>query len=259
MSLNDESINSNLSENKNKKIIRKYITIQTIFESYILNPQQYNNIVKYWWDTEKEQIKEWFDDIDDIHDISEEIYQEFVEFCFNSWDDNYNFYYHHNIYIDGYSVSEFIELFTKCQKWFKDELDTEISIINNEHAWNTIVYWIVKETDLFKDKISEFLEEIYKDYLETKRPSRIACGVCYDNKILYTGCSACNNNYICKECYESLENENECPYCRCKHMILFSAQVCSAQAQVSYNQEQIDFKSQLMFDLKLYTENEVNE
>lgn len=59
---------------------------------------------------------------------------------------------------------------------------------------------------------------MYKD--NKTKPSRIPCGICWENKLIYTGCSICKGNYLCYTCYTHLESDNECPFCRCPEMIL---------------------------------------
>jgi hypothetical protein len=128
---------------------------------------------------------------------------------------------------------------------------SNLLIKDKTNAWNSIVYWLVKENDLLYTELNDLIEKKYKHYLDSKRPSRIACGICFENKILYTGCSCCNGNYICYQCYDCLDKENNCPYCRCPEMI------DSEPPQTAYSPEEINDKKELMIVLKRYTENPV--
>ena len=147
-------------------------------------------------------------------------YDEFVEDLFGRWEEPncFNFYKHYKVAIDRHciSIAEFIKLWNECSKWFSVSLKVDdLMLTNEEEAWNNIIYWVFNKAcydewlDAFKDEFNDRLNE-YKDSLY--RVSRITCGVCYENKILYTGCSCCNNNYLCQSCYGNVGNE--CPFCR---------------------------------------------
>ena len=240
-----------------KKIIRKKVvgTPRERFESQVRNQSDY--IIDCWYINTKKKCYRCFGNVDDNepYDIIQELYEdEFVENCFNHWDTKFNFYRDNKTDIDElYNVADFIALFSDCQKWFSSEFDTDLLIKDCEDAWNSIVYWLVKDGGLLNKEFDAFLQEKYKTYLDSKRTCRIACGICYENKILYTGCSCCNGNFICEECYECLDNKNSCPYCRCEEMI------DRDPPQVSHSQDEITDKAELMITLKRYTENPVME
>lgn len=245
-----------------KKIIRKTNTPRERFESHIQCCSEY--IIEYCWykyclykNTKKTCYLyfEKVDDDNDIDDIIQDLYNdEFVEDCFNNWNTQFNFYRDNKTEIEKrYNVADFIALFSDCQKWFKDEFDTDLLMKDCEHSWNSIVLWLIKDKGLLYKEVEAFLQEKYKTYFDSKRTSRIACGICFENTILYTGCSCCNGNYICEECYECLAKENTCPYCRCEEMI------DRDPPQVSYSQEEINDREELMITLKHYTENPVME
>lgn len=241
------------AEKPKKKIIRKTNTPREKFESIIQSQSDY--IIECWYKNQKKIINSYFENGKDdyIDDIIQDLYnEEFVEDCFNNWDIKFNFYRNNKTLIDKlYDVEDFIYFFSDCQKWFKDEYDIDLLVINCEHAWNSIVYWLVKDGGLLEREFDEFLQEKYETYLDSKRTSRIACGICFENKTLYTGCSCCNGNYICYECYDCLDKENNCPFCRCDEMIF------QEPPQTAYSPEEINDKKELLITLKRYTENPV--
>jgi hypothetical protein len=242
-----------------KKIIRKVTTPRERFERQIQSQCDY--IIEYiWYRKRKITCYRYFENDGasniDIDAIIQDLYNdEFVEDCFNNWDTQlnlFNFYRDNKTIIDElYNVADFIALFSDCQKWFDTEQDTILLMKDCEHAWNSIVYWLVKDGGLLNEEFETFLQEKYKTYLDSKRTSRIACGICFENKILYTGCSCCNGNYICEECYDCLDKENNCPYCRCEEMI------DKYPPHIHHSQDEITDKEELMITLKRYTENPV--
>lgn len=146
-------------------------------------------------------------------------YCEFVEDLFGRWEEPncFNFHKQYKVAIVRHciSIAEFIKLWNECSKWFSVSLEVELTLANEEEAWNNIVYWVFNAacynewldafTDEFNDRLNEYKDNLY-------RVGRIPCGVCYENKILYTGCTCCNNNYLCQSCYGNVGNE--CPFCR---------------------------------------------
>ena len=171
------------------------------------------------------------DSFDEFDDLFEDEYQtKFIETTFNS-DDACACGYKHNFYTQTegrklnteFNVSGFIYLWSCVFKWFKDTFNTVIEMKNDEESWNTIAFWVISEYlyDHFFKIFKELYKESYVEYVDTvKRKSRITCGVCYEDTILYTGCRVCNNNYLCKKCYYSLEDDNQCPFCRTNTMML---------------------------------------
>lgn len=146
---------------------------------------------------------------------------DFVQHLFNSWDEGgENFYQEYTHKLMTYKIPDFISLWNETEKWFKEEYSVEIKMKNEEHAWNCIAHFVFsKWVDKFMEE--DFIREYTKMYYSQKdyrtRKSRIACGVCLENKIIYTGCSCCNGNFICYSCY--LNVDNKCPFCRCEKMI----------------------------------------
>ena len=188
---------------------------------------------KNWFKENTKILEKSFENIEeDEEGTSYENYNEEMLECFdlfiniltNNWTaTEYNFYKHFEDELDDVLIKDFIKLWVECSVWLEEDFRLDkTSLDNEEQAWNTICYWI------FIDKLNDSWEgtfdfeyreqfEEYKD--KTNKKSRILCGVCYENRILYTGCFKCNNNYLCRGCYYYLESENECPFCRHDKMI----------------------------------------
>ena len=240
---------------KKKIIFKKKMISRERLERIILS--QYDRIIEYWYEDKKNEDLyidfEKVDDDNDIDDVIQDLYNdEFVENCFNNWDNGFDFYGDNDHEIsDEFDLTDFIELFNDCQEWFKETYNINLLIKDKTNAWNSIVYWLVKDKELLFKELNDLIEKKYKHYLDSKRPSRIACGICFENKILYTGCSCCNGNYICYQCYDCLAKENDCPFCRCPEMI------DTNPTQTGHSPEEINDKEELMITLKRYTENPV--
>ena len=192
-------------------------------------------VFESWCKTNKEELEGIYERIietkvteEEKNDIIHEQYED--EFCFdivNNWDkdDAFNFYKSKKDDLGHITANQFISMWAECENWYNEQYDVKTLLVEDEErAWNTLAYWCFETTELkeeWESLFSDFFEESLNDYIESKdnRPSRIACGICYENTILYTGCSRCNENYLCKTCYKSLESENECPFCRYEHMI----------------------------------------
>lgn len=183
-----------------------------------------------WFDAHLEyKLKEHFDKVmvSDFCDCGldeyiQDVYNdEFIEDIANSEEFSFNQFLVDNQH--SYKANVFIINWIECCKWFEDSYDTKKEIISQEQAWNCIAYWIIKEhlAEDWKDLFTEKFKEEYAMYKDNKtKPSRIACGVCLENKLIYTGCSTCKGNFLCYTCYSHLESDNECPFCRCPEMIL---------------------------------------
>lgn len=147
---------------------------------------------------------------------------EFKNQLTNNWTSTeYNFYKHFEDELDNVLIKDFIKIWKECSEWYEEDFGN-ISLDNDEQGWNTICYWIFEDKlfDSWKDTFDFEYREQFEEYKDkNNKASRIPCGVCYENRILYTGCFECNNNYLCRGCYISLENENECPFCRHDKMI----------------------------------------
>jgi hypothetical protein len=237
-----------------KKVIRKRLGTKERFIRIIQS--QGNDIIKHWCNNKKnDDLYIEFEKVNadtDIFDVTRELYNEFVEYCFSDWGTGFDFYGDNDHDLPKeFDLTDFIELFNDCQEWFKDEYNINLLITDETFAWNNIVYWLVKVYDLFYTELNDLIEKKYNYYLDSKKTSRIACGICFENKILYTGCSCCNGNYICYQCYNCLDKKNTCPYCRCPEMI------DSEPPQTAYSQDEITDKKELMIVLKRYTENPV--
>jgi hypothetical protein len=244
-----------IPEKPKKKIIRKKMTARERLERIILS--QCETIIEYWYEyKKKEELYIDFEKVNadtELGDVTHELYDEFVEFL-DDWETGFDFYYENEQEIsDEFDLTDFIELFNDCQEWYHDEYNINLLIKNKTTAWNSIVFWLVKENDLLYTELNDLIEKKYKHYLDSKRTSRIACGICFENKILYTGCSCCNGNYICYQCYDCLDKENTCPYCRCEVMI------DREPPDTACFPETVENKYELMITLKRYTENPVIE
>ena len=214
-----------------------------------------DSIIEDWSEsiTNEEELYIEFEKVNadtELDDVISKLHNKFV-ICLDEWDNNgFNFYSEYACEIDGcFDLTDFISLFNDCQEWYQKEYDVNLLIKDKTNAWNNIAYWLVKENDLFFTEVYDLIEKKYNYYLDRNKTSRIACGVCLENKILYTGCSRCNGNYICYQCYDCLDKKNTCPYCRCDEMI------DREPPYTAYSPENINYRAKLMKVLKCYTEN----
>jgi hypothetical protein len=160
---------------------------------------------------------------EEIGDGIVEIYRdEFIEHLTNRWNEPKcpNFFKQYKLLNVEFTARDFIYFWKDCSEWFYNNFALENALENEEQAWNTICYWCfqLRLMDKWEELFTEKFKEEFCYYKDVRnRTSRILCGVCYENKILYTGCSCCNNNYLCRTCYDKIDNE--CPFCRCEEMI----------------------------------------
>ena len=188
---------------------------------------------KEWFDIHRdEKLKRNFermivngnDNEEEIGDGILEIYRdEFIEDLTNRWNEPKcpNFFKQYKCLNNEFSIRDFIKFWKDCSEWFDDTFgDDEVKLETEEQAWNCIAFWVfqTKLMDDFEEEFTEKFKEEFCEYRDTRnRTCRLACGVCYENKVLYTGCSCCNGNYLCHSCYDKVDNE--CPFCRCSEMI----------------------------------------
>jgi transposase-like protein len=185
-----------------------------------------------WFDSHLEgKLKDHFDilltkglDECELKEYITDVYtDEYLEDIANSDNSGFSFYRHLRNNQINYGASVFIKVWIDCCSWFEENYDLKHEIKSEEFAWNLIAYWIIKEycADDWENLFVERFEEDYLIYKDNKtKTSRIVCGVCLENKIIYTGCSTCKGNYLCHSCYNHLNNKNECPFCRSQEMIL---------------------------------------
>lgn len=163
------------------------------------------------------------DDEEEIGDKIVEIFRDdFIEDLTNRWNEPKcpNFFKQYKLLNTEFTIRDFIQFWKDCSEWFDDTFDTTLEMANEEQAWNSICFWVfqVKLMDEWEEIFTEKFKEEFCDYKDARnRTGRIPCGVCYENKILYTGCSCCNNNYLCHSCYDKIDND--CPFCRCDEMV----------------------------------------
>jgi len=113
-----------------------------------------------------------------------------------------------------FTITDFIWLWKRYCEYNSDEGVEEMK--DEEHTWNCIAYWANRTLNEEEYQISSFIKNCIK-YKYTRSGSPLSCGVCLENKTLYTGCYQCNGNFVCLDCYNQLENT--CPFCRCRLMI----------------------------------------
>lgn len=116
-----------------------------------------------------------------------------------------------------FTITDFILLWQQYCEYNSDEGVEEMK--DEEHTWNCIAYWSFRTTNQLDEEqyqISSFIKNCIK-YKYTRSGGSLSCGVCLENKTLYTGCYQCNGNFVCLDCYNQLENT--CPFCRCSEMI----------------------------------------
>lgn len=187
---------------------------------------------KEWFDIHRdEKLKRNFErmivngneDEEEIGDGILEVYRdEFIEDLTNRWNEPKcpNFFKQYKLLNVEFSVRDFIKFWKDCCEWFDDAFGDEVKLETEEQAWNCICFWVfqTKLMDDWEELFTEKFKEEFCEYRDNRnRTSRIPCGVCYENKILFTGCSCCNGNYLCHSCYDKIDNE--CPFCRCETMI----------------------------------------
>lgn len=218
------------------------------------------------WFKEVEMIKE-FDKLlveaekdEDFVDVgSFNNFCDFVEKLFNDFDTGISFFADNECSLGTeLNVDDFINLWICASKYYKEEFDVDVEMRNAEHAWNTIAYWVIKDIlyDEYLMKFQKKYEQEYQDYKdEMTKPSRIPCGVCYENKLLYTGCYTCNNNYLCRTCY--IKCENECPFCRDGMMI--SSENGLPRFDNQYPKNYFILTKEVLPDIPLAVENRVVE
>jgi hypothetical protein len=133
-----------------------------------------------------------------------------------------------------YSSGEFLILLKNTAKCLFDECGAILDIQKDESIiWDTIAYFFVKEGgfggvyETIYKRINSYLKELVCDEIKKEKTakeyegkSRFECVICYENKVIYTGCSNCNSAFLCFECYDKLPTCNECPLCRCGEMMI---------------------------------------
>lgn len=180
-----------------------------------------------WFEDKKDELTDEF--VKYFNSYNEHLSYSFVMEYNDEFNDNLdfdNFYDNCNVLIESrnkFNVNDFIEFWIEYTKWWK-EISGEIpEMKSTKQAWNCIGNWCYNNyltnewEELFEGKMNEQYCIAIDD---NRRDCRLSCGVCWENKTIYTGCFQCNGNYICSTCYFNLENENECPFCRHDGMII---------------------------------------
>jgi len=197
-----------------------------------------------WFDRNKKVVEEVLKNLEDgealvdSEYISNLFYDRYMEDLFNDWEDtryDYNFFkfitqkkYLKEVFGSNkrrlvnlldltFTITDFITLWGHYCVYNSDEGVEEMK--GDEFAWNCIAYWAIRTTNELNEeeyKNSSFIKNCIK-YTYTRSGSALSCGVCLENKTLYTGCFQCNGNFVCFDCYNQLENT--CPFCRCRDMI----------------------------------------
>lgn len=181
------------------------------------------------------------------NEITSNMIDDYIEVHFNS-NQITNFYdWINQLSDDGdledlYSSKEFIVLLSLCAKWFLDEFTIYIKLNNDKELWNTIAYWFVKNNcyEIIHKRLKSYIDEIVYDEIERRKikdiykgESRLECVVCFEKKVIYTGCSKCHSAFCCFECYDKLDNV--CPLCRYDQMI--SCCKCNTAKKAKENPE----------------------
>jgi hypothetical protein len=191
---------------KLKQLVRTYANQQ--LEAFFDEKEIMNDFDKFYKLDNPDAINEWINDL---------FRETFVEQEFNNWSACSCHNFHQQSPDIQFTIGNFIKFWTDAEKWYNEIGVDDLGMKNEEHAWNTIAYWVFSDKlyDEYEELFFKQYKEQYSDYVDTiTRKSRLTCGVCYENNILYTGCRTCNGNYLCKNCYFNLENEGECPFCR---------------------------------------------
>lgn len=161
-----------------------------------------------------------------LEELYDEFYEDvFIEKIFNSY--LYSFYEESKDILKRMKSNELIQLLNGFYKWDEDKDYVDQNMFEEENKlWNILAYYVVKTNDRIKNIYFDTFKEGYEDYIDTYNYryttySRIPCGICFEHKTLHTGCSCCNNNYVCGNCYINIDikKRNHCPFCRCKTMI----------------------------------------
>lgn len=194
-------------------------TIESWIEEYATNSME--SLMKTYF--EKREFK-YNEDDEAIEEMAIDIFNDcFIEDAFNDWDKSeYSFYKEYEAIVDeNMKVPQFIWLLQGATKYYK-EFGIGIGLSDEERIWNSIAYYVMKGSDFettyesVKETFVEAFKETYYDYKDyNTKTSRIPCGICYENRTLYTGCHCCNGNYLCKTCWVNVNNR--CPFCR-SHM-----------------------------------------
>lgn len=202
-----DSDSENENGNENIKILKN------IIEKYVASKFQ------EWFVIKKDELIEEYINYSKLHDHPVPLNYSFIRLTYEEFVEN--------LFIDFYktkktrlvfSVETFIEFWLEYSRYEKSISNCEkVEITSTENSWNCIAEWCFDEhlsyewEDLFGEKM---MEQYWVTIDDKRRDCRLSCGVCWENKTLYTGCFQCNGNYICHYCYFNLENEDHCPFCR---------------------------------------------
>jgi hypothetical protein len=186
-----------------------------------------------WFIENKEDVEEALKNMEDGEPLVDSEYikdnlfiDRYINDLFNDWENTrkgYNFFKFTtkksvvNLLNYTFTITDFILLWQQYCEYNSDEGVEEMK--DEEHTWNCIAYWAFRTTnqeDEEQYQISSFIKNCIK-YKYTRPEGSLSCGVCLENKTLYTGCYQCNGNFVCLDCYNQLENT--CPFCRCSEMI----------------------------------------
>jgi hypothetical protein len=158
-----------------------------------------------------------------LEDGYDEFYDDvFIQKLFNT---DYSFYEESKDILKRMKANDLIQLVTDFNEWAKD--NEFVNIFEEEgKVWCALAYHAVKTNNRIKNEYIDTFKDSYKDYIDTYNYryttySRIPCGICFEHKTLHTGCSCCNGNYVCGNCYINIDikHRNKCPFCRCTNMI----------------------------------------
>lgn len=198
---------------------------------FLINSYYNNKMLEWFLDDRKvrPEVIECFkahQECSEDEDHIDEVYTDkFISDLFNNWTVyRYNFYRYtggKHFFDKHIKASELVELLTEMSYIQQSEFGEVSNPVEKGigETWNTLAYWYVyANKSKYIDSFSECFKQLYSDWRDKDRHCRLSCGICYENKVLYTGCSTCNGNYVCKSCYTSMD-DNCCPFCRCDEMI----------------------------------------
>lgn len=221
---------------KVRTFVKKYFQDEEQIHGFITNEFEKNELVKKLSDKVIEcrgDNYEYTDNQDTIHTIAEyladnEWGDNYLEYLFNSLGENCYAYTERDLtagHNSVFSISDFWELITACNKWATDEVGDDIIDLekNVKHAWDCIYYWIAKTE--FKEEIHQELEKgilnrvledvesVVIEWCESKsgREYTTTCDICYEQKLIHCVPLCCKGKMLCYTCYSKCEH---CPFCR---------------------------------------------
>lgn len=233
-----------------RRVIRKKTALEKIkcfVKKYIQDEEQLDAFINHELPSKQEVVKklsdkviecrganyEYTDNADTIHVIAEyladnEWGDDYLEYLFNSLGEKCYAYTEADLtagHNSVFSISDFWELITACNKWANDEVGDDIIDLEKgvRHAWDCIYYWIAKtefKDDIHHqldkgilDRVLQDVENVVVEWCESKngRVFTTTCDICYDKKLIHCVPLCCKGKMLCYCCYSKCD---DCPFCR---------------------------------------------